>query len=166
GGLVCRIQFVSPSPPVLEESHVNAPIPILLMVRALGLRGTERQVTAIAKSLARSVFSPHVGCLHAEGSRVEELRAAGVPIVHFPVRSLLRPSVVAAARQMGLYLRQNQIQLVDTFDVPMNLFGAPTAWAYRTRAVISSQRASRDLTSGWHRILLRITDRMVNSIVV
>jgi len=145
---------------------MSAPVPILLMVRELGLGGTERQLTEIARSIDRSRFTPHVGCLHAEGLRGAELNAAGVPIARFPVRSLYRPSTIAAGRQMGRYLAEHRIQLVHTFDVPMNLFGVPVARAYRIPVVLSSQRAYRDLTPGMHRRLLRITDRLVDGVVV
>ena len=145
---------------------MSGPVPVLLMARDLGLGGTERQLTEIARSLDRTQFAPHVGCLHADGIRGTELEAAGVPIVRFPVQSLYRPSTIGAAREMGCYLKQHRIQLVHTFDVPMNLFGVPVARAYRTPVVLSSQRAFRDLTPGMHRRLLRMTDRLVDGVVV
>src|SRR5215217_796363 len=118
---------------------MNTPVPILLMARELNLGGTERQLTEIARGIDRSRFTPHVGCLHAEGLRGAELNTAGVPIAQFAVRSLYRPSTITAGRQMGKYLAQHNIQLVHTFDVPMNLFGVPVARAYRTPVVLSSQ---------------------------
>lgn len=111
---------------------MSEPVPILLMARELGLGGTERQLTEIARALDRKQFTPHVGCLHAEGLRGAELETAGVPIVRFPVQSLYRPSTIRAALRMGQYLKLHRIQLVHTFDVPMNLFGVPVARAYRT----------------------------------
>lgn len=145
---------------------MKAPVPVLLMARELGIGGTERQLTEIARSLDRTRFEPHVGCLHAEGLRGEDLKSAGVPIARFSVQSLYLPSTVAAAREMGRYLRQNRIQLVHTYDVPMNLFGVPVARFYRTPVVLSSQRAFRGLTPGIHHRLLRVTDRLVNGVVV
>jgi glycosyltransferase involved in cell wall biosynthesis len=142
------------------------PRPVLLMTRSLGLGGTERQLTEIAKSLDRSEFEPHVGCFDAEGFRAEELRAAGVPIVEFRVPTFLGPTLVTGARALGRYLREHAIQLVHTFDVPLNLFGVPAARFYRTPRVISSQRAFRALTPGLRRYLLRLTDRLVDAIVV
>jgi hypothetical protein len=65
-----------------------APIPVLLMVRELNLGGSERQMAEIAKALDRSRFDPRAGCFRPAGLRADDLRAAGVPIVHFPVPSL------------------------------------------------------------------------------
>jgi glycosyltransferase involved in cell wall biosynthesis len=136
------------------------------MARTLDLGGTERQMTQIALSLDRRRFEPHVGCFHADGLRGEELRAAGVPIVELPVRSFRGPSAVHGAVLLGRYLRRHGIPLVHTFDVPMNVFGVPAARFWSTPFVLSSQRAHRHLTPGPTRHLLRLTDRMVDAIVV
>jgi glycosyltransferase involved in cell wall biosynthesis len=56
--------------------------------------------------------------------------------------------------------------LVHTFDTPSNLFGVPAARLARTRVVLSSQRAYRQLTPPFGRRLLRITDHMADGVVV
>jgi L-malate glycosyltransferase len=139
---------------------------VLLLTRSLGLGGTERQLAEMAKALDRTAFRPHVGCFHAEGFRAEELRAAGVPVVRFPVTSFIGPSVISGLAAMWRYIREHKIRLVHTFDVPLNLFGVPAARFFRVSCVLSSQRAHRALTPGIRRRLLRLTDRMVDGIVV
>jgi glycosyltransferase involved in cell wall biosynthesis len=139
---------------------------LLLMARELGLGGTERQLAEIALSLDRGQFEPHVGCFTDGGFRAKELREAGVPILELGVRSLVSGSAWSGARRMGAYLARHDIALVHAFDVPMNLFAVPVARAYRTPVVLSSQRAHRSLTPGLTRHLLRVTDRMVDGIVV
>jgi glycosyltransferase involved in cell wall biosynthesis len=136
------------------------------MVRALDLGGSERQLAEIARTLDRDRFEPHVGCFRSNGLRGAELRAAGVPIVEFPVRSFRKPSVLTAAKQVVNYIRSHQIRLVHTFDVPATLFTVPVARAFSRAVVVSSQRAHRDLTPGLTRSLLRMTDRLVAGIVV
>jgi glycosyltransferase involved in cell wall biosynthesis len=145
---------------------MSAPIPVLLMARELGLGGSERQLTEVARSLDRSRFVPHVGCMSSQGLRTEALHAAGVPIVRFPVRSLYHPSTIACAFQLSTFIRERGIRLVHTFDTPMNLFGVPPAWLSRRAVVLSSQRAFRELNSGVQRRLLRVTDHLVNGVVV
>jgi len=145
---------------------MTKPHRVMLMSQFLGAGGTERQLCEVAKGLDRSQFEPHVACFYAEGIRYEELREAGVPVLALPVRSLYKPATFAAARQMGRYLKQHEIDIVHTYDVPTNIFGVPAAKAYRVPVVLSSQRAHRDLTPGVYRRLLRLTDRMVNRVVV
>jgi L-malate glycosyltransferase len=136
------------------------------MTRALGVGGSERQLTELAKSLDPAEFEPHVGCFLSEGFRAEELRAHGVPVAQFPVSSFLGPSLFSGALALGRYLRDHRIRLVHTFDVPLNLFGVPLARLSRVERVISSQRAHRALTPGLRRHLLRRIDGLVDGIVV
>src|SRR6202030_2533352 len=104
--------------------------PILLMVRELGIGGCERDLTKLAKGLDRARFEPHVGCFQENGLRSEELRAAGIPIVRFPVGSFGSWSALAGARQMGAYLRAHRIGLGHAFATPTDIFAAPAARAY------------------------------------
>jgi glycosyltransferase involved in cell wall biosynthesis len=145
---------------------MGEPVRVLLMARALGLGGSERQLALLAKHLDRRRFAPRVGCFQSEGVRGEELLAAGVPVVTFPVRTFLGPAALAGARRMIRYLEEEQVAIVHTFDTPANLFGVPVARAARTPVAISSQRAHRELAGGVRRHLLRLTDQVVDAIVV
>src|ERR1035441_10310983 len=91
-----------------------APIPVLLMVRELNLGGTERQTAGIAKALDRSRSDPPAGCFRPAGLRADDLRAAGMPIVHFPVPSL---ASVKGALRIAAYVREQNIRLVPTLPV-------------------------------------------------
>ena len=144
---------------------VPAPIPIMLMARELGPGGTERQLTETGRALDPSLFDVHVACFR-EGIRSEELRRAGVHVLRIPVTSFMRPNALRGAWQLGAYLRAHGIQIVHTFDYPLNCFGVPVARAFRTPVVLSSQRAHRDLVPGSYRKLLRFTDKLVDGIVV
>jgi glycosyltransferase involved in cell wall biosynthesis len=136
------------------------------MVRELGIGGTERQTTATALALDRRIFEPHIVACRARGFRAEELRAAGIPVFQIPVSSLRGPSAIKSAFILGRYIRRHGIDIVHTFDTPMNLFGTLVARCFRTPVVLSSQRAYRDLMSPWGRRLLRLVDRLVDGVVV
>jgi glycosyltransferase involved in cell wall biosynthesis len=142
------------------------PSPILLMTYSLGIGGSERQMAEVAKALDRSRFEVHAGCFHADGMRAGELRAAGIPILQLPVTSFASYSAVEGAQLMMRYIRERRIQLVHSFDVPLNIFGAPVAWLARKPVVLTSQRAHRHLTPGLFHRLLRVTDKLTNGIVV
>jgi L-malate glycosyltransferase len=142
------------------------PVPILLMVRALGLGGTERQLTETARFLDRNRFEPHVGCLIPEGFRHADLVAAGVPILSVPVQSFASVAAIRGAFQIARYIRQHKIQIVHTFDVPMNVYGVPTGRFARAPIVLSSQRAHRSLNTPTFRRILRGLDHVVDGVVV
>jgi glycosyltransferase involved in cell wall biosynthesis len=136
------------------------------MSRQLGLGGTERQLTETAKTLDRSRFEPHVGCFHPEGFWADELRRAGIPILRLPTTSFLSFSAVRSAAQLGRYLKDHAIQLVHTWDMPLAIYGVPVARFFGAPRVVSSQRCYRAMASPLERHLLRMTDRMVDGIVV
>jgi len=142
------------------------PQPVLLMTQSLDLGGSERQMTQVARALDPGRYTPHVGCFRLGGVREPELRAAGIPIVQFPVTSFRNLSAVVAARQMRRYLLDHRIRLVHSFDTPSNVFAALWARAARVSTLLTSQRAHRDLVSAPYRRLLRLTDRRAHGIVV
>ncbi len=142
---------------------MSVPIPILLMAQELNLGGSERQMAEIAKALDRSQFDPRVGCFRPAGLRADDLRAAGVPIVHFPVPTMVS---LRGALRIGAYVREQGIRLVHTFDTPANSYGVPAARLIGGTAVVSSQRVDRALWPAAQRHAMRITDHMVDAIVV
>ena len=139
------------------------PIPVLLMVRELSSGGSERQMAEIAKALDRSRFDPRVGCFRPAGMRADDLLAAGVPIVNFAVPSIMG---IKGALRIGAYIREQNIRLVHTFDTPANIYGVPAARMAGGAVVVSSQRVDRALWPPAQRHALRVTDRMVDGIVV
>jgi L-malate glycosyltransferase len=141
------------------------PIPILLMVRELGIGGTERQLVETARLLPRDRYAPHVGCFRPDGLRRRDLDLAGIPILHLPVYSFKSPAVLNAAWQLIRYIRQHDIRIVHSFDAPLNVFAVPVARLAGTPAVISSQRGDRDLTGQGMKKLLRISDHLVDAVV-
>ena len=141
-------------------------IPVLLMVRELGIGGSERQLVETARFLQRDRFLPHVGCFRPNGLRREDLEMAEVPILHLPVYSFKSAAVPKAALQLIQYIRNNHIQIVHSFDAPLNIFAVPIARIAGTPAVISSQRGHRVLTGARIRRLLRVTDRIADAVVV
>lgn len=145
---------------------MSEPKRVLLMSQLLTAGGTERQLTIVAKELDRSRFVPIVACFRPDGIRHEELKTAGVRVVPFRVRSMYKPPPVGVAIELGQFLQQQRIDLVHTFDVPTNVFAVPVARLFRVPWVLSSQRAHRALSGGVMRHLLRLTDAMVDGIVV
>jgi len=144
------------------------PEPVLLLVRELNLGGCERDLTRLAIHIDRKRFAPHVGCFHEQGVCLPPLRAAGVPVVRFPVTSFQHPSALAGARQMGRYIREHGIRLVQAFDVPMCAWGIPVAAWYRVPVIISSQLSFRDsrLAAAAQFRLLRWGDRFATHFFV
>jgi len=145
----------------------QTPIPVLLMVRELGIGGCERDLTKVATGLDRSRFQPYVGCFLAQGLRTAELFAHNIPIVNFDVPSFASLTAVKSAMQLGGFIQSNGIQVVHAFDAPTDMFAIPVARLYRTPAVISSELSYRHLIAGSaHRFLLQLSEKFAHKVVV
>jgi glycosyltransferase involved in cell wall biosynthesis len=145
---------------------MRRPVPVLLAVRELTIGGCERDLTKIAKHLDRTRFTPHVACFHPNGMRGDELRSAGIPILHLPVTSFASRSALTGAWMLRRYIREHGIQVVHAFDVPTDIFVVPAARLSGVPAVIAAQLGYRDLFSPLYWRLLRFTDRLAHGIVV
>ncbi len=154
-------------PAVVQEIPTTPakPVPILLTVRELHYGGIQRDVTKIALSLDRSRFEPHVASYRVDGSRIEELSRAGVPVLHIPVSSLKSPTAFSAAIRMRRYIRDHGIRLVHAYDTSA-VFTVPVARALRVPAVLSSTLGNRELLDPRSHRQMRWTDRMVDTVVV
>ena len=144
----------------------KVPPAILLLARALDTGGSERQLTETAKALHRDGWNVHVGCFHDDGIRARELRAAGVPVVRFPVRSFVSMSAIAGLAAYGRYLLKHRIVLTHSFDAPTNLFSVAAGRLFARRLVLSSQRSYRTLRTPAEQKLLRVADALVTATVV
>lgn len=141
-------------------------IPVLLMGRELGIGGSERQLVEAALYLQGSRFLPHVGCFRPNGLRTQDLLDAGVPILHLPVQSFRSMGALQGAGKMLRYIRDHHIQIVHSFDAPLNIFATPVVRLAGAARIITSQRGDRDLTGKTMKWLLRLTDRMADAVVV
>ena len=142
------------------------PHPVLLLARHLDLGGSERQLAEIARCLDRRRFEPHVAVFRPGGKRAAELAAEGIPLLSLDLFSLRPPESLLAAHRLVGYIRRHGIELLHAFDAPACIYAGPLARAFSSCAVLSSQRAHRDLVWGWGRHLLRVTDRLVDGVVV
>ena len=139
-------------------------IKVLITVRELDQGGIERDVAKIATHLDRDRFEPHVMAYWAHGFRYDELRAAGVPVVEIPVRSLISLDTVRLAGRLRRYIKQQGFQIVHSYDASY-IFVSPVARLAGVPVTIGSQLSYLDTvdkrTQMWLRLGSRIPDAML-----
>jgi glycosyltransferase involved in cell wall biosynthesis len=135
------------------------------MTRDLDQGGIQRDVAKIATHLDPSRFEPHVATYFVGGIRQDELRAAGIPVLHLPVGALLSAGGLAAALRLGRYIRHHAIQVLHAYD-PTATLGVPVARGLNLPAILSSQLSYRDIMDWKTRFLMRLTDRIVDAVLV
>jgi L-malate glycosyltransferase len=148
------------------KPRANAnPIPVLMMVRELGSGGIERDVAKLAIAMDRRRFTPHVGSFRAEGLRYEDLKKAGIPVVHFAVSTLKSPRVLSPVIQFAKFVAKNKIQVVHAYDASC-VFGIPLAKILRVPAVLTSTLGHRSLLDAQTIRQMKLMDRWADAVVV
>ncbi len=142
-----------------------SPIPILLTVRELGSGGIERDVAKLALGIDQKRFTCYVAAYQPEGVRADELKAAGIPVIHLNVPSLKSPQALGAAARLSRFLLQKRIRLVHAWDASA-VFTAPLARLLRVPVVLSSVLGDRRLIDLRSQRQFQSTDRLVDAIVV
>jgi glycosyltransferase involved in cell wall biosynthesis len=139
--------------------------PVLMMVSELDAGGIERDVARAAMSLDRRIFEPHVAAFYPFGMRYNELRAAGIPILDLPVRSLKSPETLKFAIELRRYLKNKAIQVFHAWDSSAILFGIPVAKLSGTPILVSSVLGHRSLRSRRTLALVRAIDPLSDAVV-
>src|SRR5258706_12560380 len=113
--------------------------PVLLLARELHHQGgSERQMVETAVGLDRKRFEPYVGTFRPQGLRADQLRAAGVPVIHFPVYSWRSPAAVSGMWQLARFLRSHKIPVGHGFDGPLAGYAPPGGRYFTSAGLVSS----------------------------
>jgi glycosyltransferase involved in cell wall biosynthesis len=144
---------------------IERPVPVLIMARELDQGGVERDVAKIAMHLDRSRFTPHVATYYAKGLRYEELRAAGIPIVHLPLTSLLSKECLRSALKLRRYIKEHRIRIVHSYDAS-GVFSLPVGRIAGAPVLIGSQLSYRTILDTRTHQLLRLSDYIADVVLV
>ena len=115
---------------------------VFLMTDSLETGGSERQFSALARSLDREMFRVHLGCIQRKGPFLESLG----DMTEFPVGGSLYGAESLKARwRLARYLNRHEISIAHAFDFYTNFVLIPAARWARVPVVIGSQRQLGDL---------------------
>jgi L-malate glycosyltransferase len=119
---------------------------VLLFIQSMELGGSEKQCVEIARVLSENGFAVTVGCMRRAGPLRRRIAEAGIPLVEFPVGSLLRPRALLQMWRLVRFIRANRFDVVHANDLYANLFSVPAARLAGVPVIVSSQR---DLSNWW-----------------
>jgi len=115
---------------------------LFLMTNSFETGGSERQFTALARSLQGSPFRIKIGCILKGGAFLEGFEDA----LEFPVGgNSYGPGSMRARLRLARYLRDSNTAIAHSFDFYTNLLLIPAARLARVPVVIGSQRQLGDL---------------------
>lgn len=130
----------------MQTRFNRRPRRVLLFIQSLELGGSEKQCVEIARVLSENGFAVTVGCMRRTGPLRRRIAEAGIPLVEFPVGSLLRPRALLQMWRLVRFIRANRFDVVHASDLYANLFSIPAARLAGVPVIVSSQR---DLSNWW-----------------
>jgi glycosyltransferase involved in cell wall biosynthesis len=127
--------------------------------------GTERQFVAALRMLDRQRFDIRVGCLKRRGPFLPEVEGLGLPIHEFPTTSLYGRGTLGLLRRLMRLLREEQIELVHSFDFYTNVFAGTAAWLAGVPAILISRREMAGDRSVFQQAAIRFSAFLADGIV-
>lgn len=106
--------------------------------------GTERQMIELIRRLDRRRWDVHVACLRSGGAWTSRV-AEAAPVTQFPLKSFRHPDTLAQMHAFGHWCRERGILVLQTTDLPSNIFGLAAAAFAQVPVRIGSRR---DVTPG------------------
>lgn len=94
------------------------------------------------------------------------MRAAGVPILHLPVRSYKSLGALTAGWVLVRYIRKSNIRMVHTFDMPMNAYAIPITRFFTSAIAVASQRGHLSMVGAHERRFVLFAERRAHGAVV
>ncbi|MBN2292943.1 MAG: glycosyltransferase [Pirellulales bacterium] len=120
---------------------IEKSIRVCFVIDNLSQAGTEMQLLLLLKHLDRERVQPYLCLLDGEEDSSRQLEPNDVPVIRLGVHSLISLFAIRQAHRLWRYLRQNKIDVVQTFFYDSTLFAAPLAKAAGVRAVFGSRRS-------------------------
>ena len=93
----------------------------------LNRAGTESQLLMLIKHLDRQRIEPHLCLLDGQGEASRALEPDGCPVLRLGVQRLRSLRAARAGRQFRRYLKENRIDVVQTYFIDSTRFAAPIA---------------------------------------
>lgn len=117
--------------------RMTAPPTVLYLIDKLHRAGAQTNLSHLARGLlAAGRFRPFVVCLTSGGPLADELLGAGVDLRVLGIRRIYGGSALRALGRLARWMREEKVEIVHTYLVSANLFGAfASALAGNTRLV-------------------------------
>jgi glycosyltransferase involved in cell wall biosynthesis len=141
---------------------------VLQLTNSFHQGGSERQAVQLARLLHESgrcrVF---IACLEKGGVLLEDAASLGLgEIPEYPLTSFYNRSALKQLRRFASYLREHEIDVVQTHDFYSNVFGMAGAALARVPARIASKRETGGMRTAAQASVERQAYKLAHAVVV
>ncbi len=128
--------------------------------------GTETHLSILVRNLNRKKYK----CLivvfdFVDNPLAEKIQNAGIPIIHIPVGRYYSFNAFLKAIQLSRLIKHKKVDLVQTFHIKSDFYGALIAKMSGVKHIISSKRDTGDLKSKWHFFLNRLVKNIFQGVI-
>lgn len=129
--------------------------------------GTETHLAHLATRLNRKQFNCSIVTFSlGEGALSQGIREAGVNLTEIPVARYYTSHAWRQGWRLSRLIKERQIDIVQTFHIKSDCYGALVAKLSGVAAIVSSKRDIGDLKNPWHFFLNRLARPIVNRYIV
>ncbi|MFN2501400.1 MAG: glycosyltransferase family 4 protein [Pyrinomonadaceae bacterium] len=141
---------------------------VLQLIGSFHQGGSERQAIALTRQLKdEGSFDVFAGTLNAEGILEEDMYAmVGPDVPEFPLSSFYNINFARQVRRCSKYLRDNDIDLIQTHDFYTNVFGMAAAAHAGVPARIASKRETTGMRTRAQDAIERLAFNFASAVVV
>jgi glycosyltransferase involved in cell wall biosynthesis len=152
--------------------HRSRPVRVCFMIDNLSgktnqvvLGGSEQQLLTLIEQLDRRKVSPYLCLLDGENEASRSVEPDGCPVLRLGVRSLRRPSTLAAAWRFVRYLRRERIDLLKVNFPDSTRFGVTLARLAGVRRIVGTREDLGHWMTPADRRLGRLYSRLIDATV-
>lgn len=136
-------------------------IRVAYLIDRLQRAGAQAHLGQLVSRLDRGGFEPEVLCLLAGGPVADEMRSRGVSVEVLGLGRLYGPRAVAELFRLARRLRERRIDVLHTYLVSANIYGAIAARMARVPVITS--RRDIGFSRNWR--LRLVEERLINPLV-
>lgn len=129
--------------------------------------GTEKHLAQLVAGLKAWAFDATVVVFdRGENPLLEEMVAAGVPVIHLPVGREYVPNALLQAWRLRRLIRRQRYDIVQTYHQKADTYGALVARVAGVRHLVSSKRDTGQLRKPLHTFLNRRLNGLFEAIIM
>ena len=138
--------------------HPKSSINILYIIdHFYGIGGTENHLANLVTSLDRNKFKCIVVVFDfLENSLARRIRQTGIQLIHVPVGHYYTYDAFRKAWILSRIIKENAVDIVQTYHIKSDFYGALIAHLSGAKIIISSKRDTGELKSRWHFFLNKL----------
>ena len=116
------------------------PLKICYVIDNFSCGGTEMQLKLLLQNLDRNLVAPYLCLLNGQSEQSRALEPEDVTITRLGIKRLVSLRAIAGTLRFRKFLRQNKIQIVQSFFADSTLFASPISRLSGVRKVLGTRR--------------------------